>query len=138
MDPGKYNKYADKYRLYRGLLEWDIGTTIKTRQWNINKSIRMLDRELEKTEYRQKALQRAKFVAPRGFEGHDQQIDYYGQRIEHLSSELVGIYDEQKEELQAQVVAELVAVRSSLSEYLDQAQFALARLQDLASQGAKP
>lgn len=138
MDPGKYNQFADKYRLYRGLLEWDIGTTIKTRQWNINKSLRMLDRELQKTDYRQKELQRAKYVAPRGFEGHGQQIDYYGKRIEELSKDLVSIYDEQKEDLQLQVVSELVTVRNSLTEYLDQAQFALARLQDLASQEKQP
>jgi len=136
MDPVKYNHIREKYRLYRGLLEWDIGTTIKPREWKIQKALRDLDRELAKAQSQQERLQTAKIIAPKGFEGHDRQIDFYTKRIKQLQKQVNDTYQTQKQDLEALLVAELSYVKQNLAGYLDQARFAVARLQDMASQGA--
>lgn len=133
MDPAQYQTYVDKYRLYRGLLEWDIGTTVKSRQWKIQKSLRDLDRELSKTEFQQKLLQRAKAVAPKGFEGYSKQIAFYSKKVNQLQKNLEDVYVSQKQDVEALIVAELTFLKQHLVEYLDQARFAMARLQDAAS-----
>ena len=133
MDPAQYQTYVDKYRLYRGLLEWDIGTTVRSRQWKIQKSLRELDSELAKTEFQQKLLQRAKTVAPKGFEGYTKQINFYSKKVKQLQKELDDVYVAQKEDVEALIVAELTFLKQHLTEYLDQARFAMARMQDAAS-----
>ena len=134
MAPAKYDEIREKYRLYRGLLEWDIGTTIKPRQWKIKKALREVDRELAKAERQQKKLQSAKIIAPKGFEGHNRQVDYYTKRITQLQQQVNDAYETQKQDLEALMVAELSWVKQNLAGYLDQARFAVARLQDMASQ----
>ena len=136
MDKAKYDRIREKYRLYRGLLEWDIGTTIKPREWKIRKALRELDRALAKAEKQQKDLQRARIIAPKGFEGHDRQIDFYTKRVAQLQKQVNDAYETQKQDLEALLVAELSWVKQNLAGYLDQARFAVARLQDEANQGA--
>jgi hypothetical protein len=137
MEPAKYDEIREKYRIYRGLLEWDIGTTIKPRQWKIKKALRDLDRELARVEQHQKKLERARVIAPKGFEGYGRQIDFYSKRITQLQQQVNDAYETQKHDLEALLVAELSWVKHNLSNYLDQARFAVARLQDQASQASE-
>ena len=133
MDPEKHKVYQERYQFYRGLLEWDIGTTINSRKWKITKSMRELDRELEKTAFQQKLLQRAKEIAPRAFEGYNKQISHYTRTVKKLQGKLKKVYKYQKQDIQALIVAELIHLKQNLTDYLDQALYATARLQDIAS-----
>jgi tetratricopeptide (TPR) repeat protein len=136
MDSKRYRETLDKYRLYSGLLEWEIGTTIAPRLWKIKKAIRELDRELEKATRQQQVLQRARVSAPRSFEGYSKKIAGYSKRIQSLQSRVQDAIQEQKQLMEQQVIGELESLRFRISSYLDQAKFAKAHLLDLgANQG---
>ena len=133
MDATEYGNLEYKYNLYRGLLEWDISTTFNERAWKLKKGLRQLDREIKKTEEQQRTINTAKTRAPRGFEGYNRQITAMNKKITELQSQIDNVYGLQQQQVQEIIVDQLAWLRDRLSEYLDQAQFSLARLQDLAS-----
>ncbi len=133
MDATEYGNLEYKYNLYRGLLEWDISTTFNERIWKLKKGLRQLDSEIRKTEEQQKTISTAKTRAPRGFEGYNRQISAMNKKIKELQSQIDDVYGQQQQEVQEIIVDQLAWLRDRLAEYLDQAQFSLARLQDLAS-----
>lgn len=136
MDPKVYRETLAKYRLYSGILEWEIGTTIAPRLWKIKKALRELDAELEKATRQQQVLHRAKLSAPRSFEGYGKRIAGYSKRIQSLQRRVQEAIDEQKQLMEQQVLSELEFLRQRIASYLDQAKFAKAHLLDLgANQG---
>jgi len=133
MDATEYGNLEYKYNLYRGLLEWDISTTFNERAWKLKKGLRQLDREISKTEEQQRTINTAKTRAPRGFEGYSRQLNGMNKRIKELQSQIDNVYELQQRQVQDIIVDQLSWLRDRLAEYLDQAQFSLARLQDMAS-----
>jgi len=134
MDAGQYGNFEYKYHLFRGLLEWDISTTFNERVWEIRKNLNGLNKEIEKTQKSEKNLENAKNRAPRGFEGYNRQIKHYEKQIAILQKQIDNAYGLQKQQVQNIIVEELSWLRDRLADYLDQAQFSLANLQDRASQ----
>jgi t-SNARE complex subunit (syntaxin) len=134
MDATEYGNLEYKYNLYRGLIEWDISTTFNERVWKLKKGLTQLDREIKKTEEQQRTITTAKTRAPRGFEGYNRQIDGMNKQIKGLQSQIDKVYELQQQQVQEIIVDQLAWLRDRLAEYLDQAQFSLARLQDLASE----
>jgi len=134
MDANQYGNFEYKYNLFKGLMEWDISTTFNERIWNLKKGLNQLDKEIVKTEKTQERLQNAKSRAPRGFEGYGRQIDGYKKKISSLQVRIDEAYELQKKQVQDIIVDELSWLRERLNEYMDQAQFSLAQLQDRASQ----
>ena len=126
-------EYKDKYRFYKGLLEYDIQTTYAARHWKVEKLLNSLDKELEETKARSDSLQATRLEAPSRFEGFYGRIDAKRQRIESLQAEVTAAFEQQKRQLQLMVDAELEKLRIRLVDYLDQARFSLAHLQDLAT-----
>jgi t-SNARE complex subunit (syntaxin) len=55
-------------------------------------------------------------------------------KIKGLQSQIDNVYELQQQQVQEIIVDQLAWLRDRLSEYLDQAQFSLARLQDMASE----
>ena len=134
MDANQYGNFEYKYNLFKGLMEWDISTSFNERAWKLKKGLKELDKEINKTEKTQKRLQMAKSRAPRGFEGYDRQIKGYEKKIKKMQRQIDDVYELQKKQVQDTIVDELSWLRERLSEYLDQAQFSLAQLQDKASE----
>jgi len=129
-------EFLNKYRLLKGLLEYDIHTTYAIRHRQVEKSLKSLDEALEAALVQQDSLQRARAQAPRGFAGYEARIDDQGARIAKLQAGVRQAFDEQQTQLQNMVDAELSRLRQQLVDYLDRARFSLAHLQDLAaSQG---
>lgn len=125
--------FEEKYRLYAGLLEWEIGSTASPRRWKIKREIRALDQAIEKATERAKKMMHAKTIAPKGFEGYDSKIKSYGNKVESLDKRVDQLVQEQKTSMEKLIMDELSLLKQQLEGYLDQAQFALARLQDLAA-----
>jgi len=134
MDATEYGNLEYKYNLYRGLIEWDISTTFNERIWKLKKGLRQLDREIKKTEEQQRIINTAKTRAPRGFEGYNRQISAMSKKIKAMQSQIDSVSEQQQQQVQDIIVDELAWLRDRLAEYLDQAQFSLARLQDMASE----
>ena len=133
MDPKQYREILTKYRLYSGLLEWNIGTSIAPRLWKIKKALHELDNQLELATRQQQELQRARLSAPRMFEGYGQKIAGYSTKIQSLHSRVQETIDQQKQLMEQQVLGELETLRQRISSYLDQAKFARAHLLDLGA-----
>ncbi len=133
MEQEQYAKYQRKYNLLKGLMEWDIGSTIKPRQWKIKKQLRSLDKAMEETIAQQKAIERARKAAPRGFKGYDKKFKGYERRIKTLQKSIDSAFEQQKTLVQEILLAELDWLKLRLAEYLDQANYAMARLQDIGS-----
>ena len=133
MNANEYGGYEYKYNLYRGLMEWDISTTFNERIWKLRKGLNQLDRLIAKTENQQNAISTAKTRAPRGFEGYGRQIKAMKGKIGQLHKQINQTYALQQQQVQEIIVDQFTWLRDRLAEYLDQAQFSMARLQDLAS-----
>jgi len=139
--PGRHmqrlDSYRDRYRLYKGLLDYKVETTYAIRFRQVKKSLNSLDAELEETLQRQNSLQRVRGSAPVNFDAYAQNINNKRQRITLLRKEIKAAFDEQQRQLQEMVDVELDVLRARLVDYLDQARFSLAHLQDLAAEAAE-
>lgn len=129
----KVARYRDRYRFYKGLLEYEIQTTYAIRRWEVQKSLRSLDQELDAVLAQQDSLQRAREEAPKRFQGFNQRIARHRTRINDLQARMQAAFTEQQRQLQVLTDAELVRLKSHLIDYLDQARFSLAHLQDMAT-----
>ena len=122
----------DRYRFFKGLLSYDVETTFAVRYWEVKKTLKSLDAELAETLDRQNSLQRARAMAPVNFDEFAHRIDDKRQRITSLRKKIKAAFDEQQRQLQVMVDVDLDELRLRLVDYLDQARFSLAHLQDLA------
>lgn len=125
--------YRDKYRFYKGLIEYDVVTNYAIRYRTVEKSLKSLDAELEETLEKQNSLQRARGNAPVDFKEYAKRIEDKRQRTASLRKEVKAAFDEQQRQLQEMVDVEFDVLRARLVDYLDQARFSLAHLQDMAT-----
>lgn len=133
MDPAKHRAFQDKYYLLRGLLEWNIGTTIKPRQWKIKRGIRDIEKLLKETQRQDEAIRRARDKEPKRFDKTLRKIRAQRKKISVLKKRADQAYQEQRDQLESLVVSELNWLRKRLTGYLDQARYGIARLQDFGS-----
>ena len=127
------DEYRDRYRLYKGLLEYDINTSYAIRHRQVVKSLQSLDAALEAALAQQDSLQRARVLAPQGFAGFGERIGAQRARIAGLQAGVQQAFEAQQAQLQTLVDTELGRLRQQLVDYLDRARFSLAHLQDLAA-----
>lgn len=139
--PGRHmrrmNNFRDRYRFYKGLLEYDVETTYAIRYRNVKRSLNSLDAELEETLARQNSLQRTRGTTPSNFDSYAQRINGKRERIVELRKEIKLAFDEQQRQLQEVADVKLDELRLRVVDYLDQARFSLAHLQDLATDAAE-
>lgn len=133
----KSNEYRKRYEFLKGVLEYDVYTTYAIRRWQVTKSLNSLDAVLESTLAQQQSLQNSRDIAPRRFEGFSQKITDQKARIYKLQIKVRKAFEEQKILLQEMVDIELDKLRLRLVDYLDQARFSLAHIQDLATSAGK-
>ena len=133
----KSEEYRRRYEFLKGVLDYNVYTTFAIRRWQVTKSLNSLDSVLESTLEQQQALQNARINAPKRFEGFSQQISDQKTRITQLKNDVHKLFNEQKLRLQEMVDIELDNLRLRLVDYLDQARFSLAHIQDLAINSGK-
>lgn len=125
--PGRHMRrmegYRDKYRFFKGLLEYDVVTNYAIRYREVEKSLKSLDAELQETLARQNSLQRVRANAPTNFGEYSHRIDDKRQRAARLRKDVKAAFDEQRRQLQVMVDVEFDELRAQLIDYLDQARF---------------
>ncbi len=129
----KLAQYRDRYRFFSGIISYDIDTTFAIRKRKIQNSLNSLDKALEAALAQQNSLQRARALAPQRFQGFDARIKSLHAQISELQTGVSQAFDEQKQQLQVMVDVELDRLRKRLVDYIDQARFSLAHLQDMAA-----
>lgn len=125
----------ERYRLLRGLLNWDIATDFSSRVWQARKVLNELDRLLHESEARRAALGQAQQEMPRRFEAFDVRIRALTPRIVQLRSRAQELARAQEAHLGELAVAELRQQHERLATYLTQARFAVAQIYDQSSSG---
>jgi hypothetical protein len=133
----KSEEYRRRYEFLKGVLDYDVYTTYAIRRWQVTKSLNSLDAVLESTLAQQQALQNSRKYAPQRFEGFGEKISDQKTRIRQLKNDVHKVFNEQKLRLQEMVDVELDNLRLRLLDYLDQARFSLAHIQDLAISSGK-
>jgi tetratricopeptide (TPR) repeat protein len=138
--PGRHtrrlNNYQDRYRFYKGLLHYDIQTTYAIRHRKVEKRLKSLNAELDATINQQNSLQRARAGTPLTFEGYGHRIDSQRARLSDLQIKVKQDFEEQQQQLQTMADSELDKLRLRLIDYLDQARFSLAHIQDITTDAA--
>lgn len=129
----KADKYRERYKFLKGVLEYKIRTTYAERVWHLKKSLKSLDAVLESSLAQQKELQKARKDAPLHFKGYAKKITGYNSDIKMLLTRVNAAFKEQQNQLQNMADKELDHVRLRLLDYLDRTRFSLAHLQDVAT-----
>ena len=133
----KSDEYRRRYNFLKGVLVYDVYSTYAIRRWQVTKSLNSLDEVLESTLAQQQSLQNSRDFAPKRFQGFGQKIQDQKTRIAQLQNDVRLAFDEQQLQLQVMVDLELDKLRLRLVDYLDQARFSLAHIQDLAINSGK-
>lgn len=128
---------ADRVRLLRGLLTWDVAVAFPARRWEAQLSLQSLDKALDDTRSWREALSQARETMPKEF-------DAFETRIRALTPRLRTLQDRARELSQAQsaylgelAIAELTAQRERLATYLTQVHFAVAQIYDQSASESK-
>ena len=123
----------EKYRLYSGLLRWNIASDYIPHLWEAQKALRQLDAEIDKVKERKESLIRAQASATKAFEGYDTRIATLRGKIDPLLAKVSDQAEKQEHYLENLAVTELEEHKQRLSTYLLQARFAVAQIYDQAA-----
>ncbi len=119
-----------KYRLFHGILRWQIESDYMPRLWRLKRGLQRLDEALAETEAQYAALQRAWQQAPRTFEGFDDRIRGQLRRIRQLQARVERTRRDQEKVVEQLALAEIERQHQRLKSYLVRARFAQARIYD--------
>lgn len=124
---------AEKHRLLKGIIKWDIASQYGPRTWAFNKGLKQLDAALQENKSLSQLLVHAEKSAPQRFEGYGDRIDQSRARIERL----LALTDEaqlaQQQLLESMAIGQLRQQQQRLESYLTHAQFSVAQIQDSAA-----
>ncbi len=120
----------EKYKLLRGVLDFQLQSEFIPRLWSVKNNLRELDRALEKTRQQKRSLVKAANEAPKYFEGYDQKIDWSKKRITNLLARLGSAISQQEAHIQKLAMSGLTERRQALENYHVRARFGIARLYD--------
>ena len=137
LPPGeKRDALAERARLLRGTLTWQLDAGYKLRLSRLRKGLREVDAELAEASSRLALVEQASGDAPRSTEGFATSVSALDARIARLKPRIDATAAAQEQVLADIAVRELQAQKARLASYATQAQFALAALYDGAATGA--
>lgn len=121
---------AERLRLVRGVLYWDLAAAFRGRMFEQRRALRDLDLLLRETQNRWERLARARASVPTGTGAFAQRLETAAGRLEALHERLIVARTRQNELLAALAVRELEQQKQRLNTYQLQARFALATIYD--------
>lgn len=122
-----------KYRLFYGIVYWQIATDYVPRMWQLKKNLRQLDVALAEARTANASLREAWNKAPVRFEGFARRIRGQDARVRTLQRRVQQALDEQQNIIQSLALREVYRQRDRLQTYQVRAKFAQARLYDTMS-----
>ncbi len=124
---------ADRLRLVRGALYWDLAAAFRGRMFEQRRALRDLDLLLRETQNRWERLALARAGAPANTGEFGQRLAAAAGKLSALRERLLAARARQNELLAALAVRELAAQKERLNTYQLQARFALATIYDRAA-----
>lgn len=137
-DDAPRGELAERVRLLRGRLLWDLDADYKLALWKLQSSLREAASSLAEARDRRGLVERAADLAPRSTEGFAARVVELRERVSRLQPQLQSVASAQEGLLASLAVRELEAQKARLANYGMQAQFALAALYDGAVAGGAP
>jgi tetratricopeptide (TPR) repeat protein len=133
-NPAQREAAQEKYRILRGLMEWDVSGQgqYAIRLWEAKKGLRDTERLLAGSVERRDALKRAQIDVPASFQKFDGRIDGLRDQLTRLRLAIDDVTRAQEAHLNRLAVAELARRREQISTYVTQARFAVAQIYDEA------
>jgi len=119
-----------RYRLFHGILVWQIESDYVPRMWRLKRGLQRLDEALAQTEAQYASLKQAWQKAPRTFEGFDDRIRGQLQRIRQIKARVASLRRTQEKTVERLALAEIDRQEQRLKSYLVRARFAQARIYD--------
>ena len=122
-----------KYRLFYGIVYWQIASDYVPRLWQLKKNLRQLDVALAEARDANASLQSAWSKAPVQFEGFSSRIRGQDARIKRIRRRVQEVLNQQQQIIQSLALREVYRQRDRLKTYQVRAKFAQARLYDTMS-----
>ena len=126
---------AERARLLRGTLLWQMDAGFKVRLRNVQTGLRETGQLLEGARNREQLVDLAGTTAPRDTAGFASQVRELAERVEQIGPRIDAATLAQERVLAAVAVRELETQKRRLASYATQAQFALAAIYDGATAG---
>ena len=128
---GDYTEQAEKFRLIKGLLSWNVNSEFMSRLWQRKRSLIELNRSIEKASRAKVSLQSSwQQHAPSTFNDYQKRLSGLAARLQHLHQQINIITSEQTHFLQQLAVDTLRKRRRQLENYHIRAKYGLTRLYD--------
>jgi hypothetical protein len=124
---------ADRLRLVRGVLYWQLQEAFKSRSYQEQRALHDVDRALEELQNRWVRVEQARAAVPNTNGDFAARVAVLGARITTLKADLASVQQAQGSYLDGLAEAQLEQQRSRLASYAEQARFALADLYDRAA-----
>lgn len=129
---------ADKLRLLKGALQWQLDEKFKERDYAARTSLREIDSALNEMQNRWSRVQRARALAPTYTAGFAERIAALNGRLAALRAEMDVTRERQNRFLSRLAQTQLLAQKQRLAGYELQAQFALADIYDRSAESGQP
>ena len=135
---GPMTKEVDKLRLMEGVLQFNAWHEGADRQWQQRKLLREAEQQVRDLDAQRGRLLAARDVAANRFANFDQRIEMQQGGAKKLIARTEKLLDQEGQRLNDIALGEIWRWRKQIVNYRQQAELALARLQDRAVIGAKP
>jgi hypothetical protein len=124
----------ERLRRVSGALTWRLAQQFPDRLWAAKKALRVFDAELDQSRERMAELTKAQRNEPARFDQFERRITELEQRLQALLPHVAELGREQQTAVQELAVAQLEQQKQRIAAYAKQTRFAVAQLQDRATQ----
>ncbi len=124
---------ADKIRLLKGVLQWDLERDFRERLWRVRRDLRHTGEALVETQRLRRQIDESMRLERLKFEELTGRVSGLAPRIEGTKMRLEDALSKQRAFLQSIAIGELRAQKQRLDTYTIQARFALAAIYDIAA-----
>ena len=125
----------DMYRMFSGILHWDISTNFAPRVWQARKQLIALDVALKESTFRAGSLRQISEASTKQFDEFEFRINGQESRIKNLKDRVTDFIEQQETLINRLAIAAIEQQRENIIQLRLSAHFSLAKLYDrLAAQ----
>lgn len=125
-----FSEEVEKYKLFRGLLLWDITTDYTPRYWKVKNEFNQLDHALELSAQRLQSITKSNKNAPHSFTGYNNNIKNKEKKLDGLLKKTTSLITSQEKLIETQALSSLRQRYHQIQNYHTRASYSLARLYD--------
>ncbi len=124
----------EKYRLYNGLMIWQLANDYTPRIWKVQSQLNQLDKALKISKKRLQSLQQTRKSAPQSFDGYQQKIRKKAETLNTLLKKTESILRKQEQHIVQHALEAFQKRYQQIHHYQVRARYSLARLHDRMTQ----